>query len=201
MTNVKQIIDIVLNLIVIVNMIFFTIMSFKKDGEWKLQNGKRPLKYFTFLSNVHLATASLLIILFPRSFIVWMLKYTGTAAVTVTMITVLVFLGPTIGYKIVLTGRELWMHLINPLIAIVTFMILERRSLSFVYSLFGMLPVVLYGILYYYKVLVVKNEEKKWDDFYGYNKGGKWYISIILMLVGTFAICMAYYFTGKINLL
>ena len=141
MTNVKQIIDIVLNLIVIVNMIFFTIMSFKKDGEWTLQNGKRPSIYFTFLSNVHLAIASLLIILFPRSFIVWMLKYTGTAAVTVTMITVLVFLGPTIGYKIVLTGSELWMHLINPLIAIVTFTILERRSLSFVYSLFGMLPV------------------------------------------------------------
>ena len=201
MTNVKQIIDIVLNLIVIVNMIFFMIMSFKKDGEWKLQNGKRSIKYFTFLSNVLLAIASLLTILFPRSFIVWMLKYTGTAAVTVTMITVLVFLGPAIGYKKVLTGRELWMHLINPLIAIVTFTILERRSLLFVYSLFGMLPVILYGILYYYKVLVVKNEEKKWDDFYGYNKGGKWYISIILMLVGTFAICMAYYFTGKINLL
>ena len=200
MTNVKQIIDIVLNLIVIVNMIFFTIMSFKKDGEWKLQNGKRSIKYFTFLSNVHLAIASLLTILFPRSFIVWMLKYTGTAAVTVTMITVLVFLGPAIGYKKVLTGRELWMHLINPLIAIVTFTILERRGLPFVYSLFGILPVILYGILYYYKVLVVKNEEKKWDDFYGYNKGGKWYISIILMLVGTFAICMAYYFTGKINL-
>ena len=200
MTNVKQIIDIVLNLIVFADMVFFTIISFKNDEGWKLKNGKRPLKYFTFLSNVHLAIASLLIIIFPNSFIVWMIKYTGTAAVTVTMITVLVFLGPTIGYKKVLTGRELWMHLINPLIAIVTFTILERRGLPFVYSLFGMIPVVLYGILYCYKVLIVKNEEKKWDDFYGYNKGGKWYISIILMLVGTFAICVAYYLTGKINL-
>ena len=117
---------------------------------------------------------------------------------TVTMLTVLVFLGPTIGYKIVLTGRELWMHLINPLIAIITFTLLERRSLPFVYSLFGMLPVMLYGIMYLYKVLLAK-EEKRWDDFYGYNKGGKWYISIILMMIGTFAICIAYYFTGKIG--
>ena len=170
----------------------------KNEEGWKLKNGKRPLKYFTFLSNVHLAIASLLIIIFPNSFIVWMIKYTGTAAVTVTMLTVLVFLGPTIGYKIVLTGRELWMHLINPLIAIITFSLLERRSLPFVYSLFGMLPVMLYGIMYLYKVLLAK-EEKRWDDFYGYNKGGKWYISIILMMIGTFAICMAYYFTGKIG--
>jgi hypothetical protein len=196
MANVKQIIDIILNLIVFADMVFFTIISFKNDEGWKLKNGKRPLKYFTFLSNVHLAVASLLIIIFRQSFIVWMIKYTGTAAVTVTMLTVLVFLGPTIGYKIVLTGRELWMHLINPLIAIITFTLLERRSLPFVYSLFGMLPVMLYGIMYLYKVLLAK-EEKRWDDFYGYNKGGKWYISIILMMIGTFAICMAYYFTGR----
>jgi hypothetical protein len=198
MANVKQIIDIILNLIVFADMVFFTIISFKNDEGWKLKNGKRPLKYFTFLSNVHLAVASLLIIIFRQSFIVWMIKYTGTAAVTVTMLTVLVFLGPTIGYKIVLTGRELWMHLINPLIAIITFSFLERRSLPFVYSLFGMLPVMLYGIMYLYKVLLAK-EEKRWDDFYGYNKGGKWYISFILMQLGTFAICMAYYFTGKIG--
>ena len=198
MVNFKQIIDIILNLIVFADMVFFTIISFKNDEGWKLKNGKRPLKYFTFLSNVHLAIASLLIIIFRQSYIVWMIKYTGTAAVTVTMITVLVFLGPTIGYKKVLTGRELWMHLINPLIAIFTFSFLERRSLSFVYSLFGMLPVILYGILYLYKVMLAK-EDKRWDDFYGYNKGGKWYISIILMLIGTFAICMAFYFTGKIG--
>ena len=198
MANVKQIIDIILNLIVFGDMVFFTIMSFKNDEGWKLKNGKRPLKYFTFQSNVLVAIASLFIIIFPNSFIVWMIKYTGTAAVTVTMLTVLVFLGPTIGYKIVLTGRELWMHLINPLIAIITFCFLERRSLPFVYALFGMLPVILYGILYLYKVMLAK-EDKRWDDFYGYNKGGKWYISIILMLIGTFAICMAFYFTGKIG--
>ena len=44
MTNVKQIIDIVLNLIVIVNMIFFTIMSFKKDGEIKCFINKNPTR-------------------------------------------------------------------------------------------------------------------------------------------------------------
>ena len=194
----KQIADIVLNLTVVLNMILFTIMSFKRDGEWNIKNIKRALKFFTYLSNVLLAVSSLLIIVFPQSFIAWMIKYTGTAAVSVTMITVLVFLGPTIGYKKVLAGRELWMHLLNPLIAIITFAILERRSLSFLNSLFGMIPVILYGTMYYYKVLVAK-EEKRWDDFYGFNKGGKWYLAIFFMLAGTFAICMAFYFTGRIG--
>lgn len=194
----KQIADIVLNLTVVLNMILFTIMSFKRDGEWNIKNIKRALKFFTYLSNVLLAVSSLLIIVFPNSFIAWMIKYTGTAAVSVTMVTVLVFLGPTIGYKKVLAGRELWMHLLNPLIAIITFAILERRSLSFLNSLFGMIPVILYGTMYYFKVLVAK-EEKRWDDFYGFNKGGKWYLAIFFMLAGTFAICMAFYFTGRIG--
>ncbi len=193
----KQIIDIVLNLTVVADMIYFTIMSFKKDGEWSLKNGKRPLKFFTFLSNVLLAAASLLIIIFPQSLAAGVIKYTATAGVSVTMITVLVFLGPALGYKKVLTGRELWMHLINPLIALITYLFTEDIGFPFWYSLFGMLPVVLYAIMYYYKVMAAK-DDKKWDDFYGFNKGGKWYLAAVIMFAGTFAICMALYFSGGI---
>ena len=193
----KQIIDIVLNLTVVADMIYFMIMSFKKDGEWSLKNGKRPLKFFTFLSNVLLAAASLLIIIFPQSLAAGVIKYTATAGVSVTMITVLVFLGPALGYKKVLTGRELWMHLINPLIALITYLFTEDIGFPFWYSLFGMLPVVLYAIMYYYKVMAAK-DDKKWDDFYGFNKGGKWYLAAVIMFAGTFAICMALYFSGGI---
>ncbi len=193
----KQIIDIVLNLTVVADMIYFTIMSFKKDGEWSLKNGKRPLKFFTFLSNVLLAAASLLIIIFPQSLAAGVIKYTATAGVSVTMITVLVFLGPALGDKKVLTGRELWMHLINPLIALITYLFTEDIGFPFWYSLFGMLPVVLYAIMYYYKVMAAK-DDKKWDDFYGFNKGGKWYLAAVIMFAGTFAICMALYFSGGI---
>ena len=33
--------------------------------------------------------------------------------------------------------------------------------------------------------------DKRWEDFYGFNKGGKWPISLALMLLGSFLICMA----------
>ena len=61
--------------------------------------------------------------------------------------------------------------------------------MSFSIALLGMLPVILYGFLYLYKV-VFSPEDKRWDDFYGYNKGGKWPIAFALMMIGAFVVCM-----------
>ncbi len=56
-----------------------------------------------------------------------------------------------------------------------------------------MLPVVLYAPLYLYKILFAP-ENKKWDDFYGFNTGGKWKISYVMMHLGTALICILLYF-------
>ena len=56
-------------------------------------------------------------------------------------------------------------------------------------ALLGLLPVMVYGPWYLYKIQFAP-ENKRWDDFYGFNKGGKWPISFAMMLVGTFLICM-----------
>ena len=61
--------------------------------------------------------------------------------------------------------------------------------MSFSQSLWGLLPVVLYGPLYLYRILYAP-EGKRWEDFYGFNKSGKWPISFAAMLAGTFLICM-----------
>ena len=50
--------------------------------------------------------------------------------------------------------------------------------------LLGVLPIIAYGILYLNKVLL----EKTWDDFYGFNKGGKWKISVAAMTIGCFLV-------------
>ena len=113
----------------------------------------------------------------------------GTAAVTVTMLTVLFFLGPVIGYRRLLSGSDLIMHLINPVLALVSFCVFERRGLTFGWAMLGLLPVVLYAMLYGWKVLLCP-PERRWEDFYGFNKGGKWYLSFVLMLLGTFLVCL-----------
>ena len=61
--------------------------------------------------------------------------------------------------------------------------------MTFRQALAGLLPVALYGPLYLYKILFAP-PEKRWEDFYGFNKTGKWPVSFAAMLAGTFLICM-----------
>ena len=189
--------DLVLNLFIFGVTAYLVVRCFiSEEGKWDPQQGKKAFRFFTCLSNVFCAAAALLMAVAglagPVPQWIWMLKYIGTAAVTVTMLTVLFFLAPTFGkgaLKVLLSGTDLFMHLITPLMALVSFCVFERRGMTFCQSLWGMLPVLLYGPLYLYKILFAL-PEKRWDDFYGFNKQGKWPIAFALMVLGTFLICM-----------
>ena len=162
----------------------------RKDGAWSLPNLVKAFRYFTVQSNAFCAAASLLMCLFPGARWAWTLKYVGTAAVTVTMLTVLLFLGPSMGsYKPLLTGPDFFMHLLTPLLALLSFLVFERRGMGFAAALWGMLPVALYGVRYLYKA-VFAPEDRRWEDFYGFNKGGKWPVAFMAMMLGGFGVCM-----------
>ena len=182
--------DLILNAAVFLITLFATLGFFHRDGEWKLSNGKKAFRFFTVLSNVFCAAASLLMCFAPSGTAVWLLKYVGTVAVTVTMLTVFLFLGPNMGYRELLKGRDLFMHLLTPLLALFSLCVMERRGLSFPAALLGLLPVAVYGGWYLYRVLYAP-ADRRWEDFYGFNKGGKWPLSFFLMLLGSFLICMA----------
>ena len=185
-----------LNILIALITLIIVVSFFRKEGQWVPERGKFALRFFTTLSNLLCAAACLLTALainaggIPEW--IWMLKYIGTAAVTVTMLTVLFFLAPSFGkgaLKVLLSGTDLFMHLITPLLALVSFCVFEKRGMTFCQSLWGMLPVVLYGPVYLYKILFAL-PEKRWDDFYGFNKQGKWPIAFAMMVLGTFLICM-----------
>ena len=190
--------DIILNLLIFWITLVIVVLFFRKDGHWAPERGKFAFRFFTCQSNVLCAAAALLMALaqlaghVPRW--IWTLKYAGTAAVTVTMLTVFLYLWPSIGKdgpKRLLTGGDLFMHLITPLLAIVSFCLPEKRGMSFLWSLWGLLPVVLYGPYYLYRIRYAP-EEKRWDDFYGFNKQGKWPVAFAMMLAGAFAVCMLF---------
>jgi len=180
-----------LNAFIFFATLYFTIRFFYKDHTWKLSNGKKAFRYFTVQSNILCAVAALLMCFNSFQPWAWVLKYIGTVAVTVTMLTVFLFLGPNMGYKELLKGRDFFMHLLTPLLATVSFLCFEKRSLSFQMGLLGMIPVAVYGAVYLYKVLLVP-ADKRWEDFYGFNKGGNWWLSLILMLLGSFLLCMVF---------
>ncbi len=165
---------------------------FRREHRWDLQRGKKALRFFTAQSNILCAAAALLMCIFPHSRTAWLLKYIGTAAVTVTMLTVFLFLAPSVGkdwISVLLKGPDLFMHLITPLLALLSFCVFEKQGMDFATALAGMLPVAVYGPWYLYKIRFAP-EAKRWDDFYGFNRGGKWPVSFALMLTGTFLICM-----------
>ena len=190
-------VDRILNVFIALLTLLLVLGFFRKDGKWEPERGKFALRFFTTQSNILVAAASLLTALalssegtIPRW--IWTLKYIGTAAVTVTMLTVFLFLAPSIGkdwVKYLLTGSDIFMHLLTPLLALFTFCVFERQGMTFCESLWGLLPVLLYGPLYLYKILFAP-PEKRWDDFYGFNKQGKWPVAFAAMVAGTFAICM-----------
>ena len=189
--------DMILNGLIFLVTVALLIGFFRKDGKWAPERVKVTFRYFTVQSNVLCAVAALGMCIAQLSGNVpgwvWIFKYIGTAAVTLTMLTVFLFLAPSIGkgwYDVLLKKiYDLFMHLITPLAALVTFCVLEKRGMTFPQCLWGMLPVALYGPLYLYKT-VYAPEEKRWKDFYGFNRNGKWPLSFAGMLMGTFLICM-----------
>ena len=189
--------DVILNLLIFLITLVLVTGFFRKEGKWAPERGKLAFRFYTCQSNVICAGTALLTALFRLSGNmpqwVWILKYIGTAAVTVTMLTVFLFLAPSVGrgwYGVLLKEtHDLFMHLLTPLAALASFCVFEKRGMSFPQSLFGLLPVVYYGPLYLYKILFAP-EEKRWNDFYGFNKTGKWPVSFTGMLTGTFLVCM-----------
>ena len=175
-----------INILIFVITAISFLFCFRKDGRWDLRAGKKSLRFFTILSNLFCAVSALLWVL-SSSYWAWLLKYVGTVAVTVTLLTVIFFLGPNMGYKPLFSGKDLYLHLCGPLLAIVSFCFMECQfALSFSLSLLGILPVITYGFVYLVEVVILKN----WEDFYGYNKDGKWKISMAAMFAGGFAVCM-----------
>ena len=151
------------------------------------------LRFFTVLSNLLCALTALCVavcrVAGSMPYAVGVLKYVGTSAVAVTMLTVVFFLGPTLGYKMMFSGPDLWLHLICPALAVVSLLLWDKPGMPFWMVFLGLVPVLLYGVLYLCRVFCAP-EDRRWPDYYGFNRGGKWPLSYVAMGVGTFAVSL-----------
>ena len=165
---------------------------FLRSGEGNMAvRGVLAFRYFTVDSNILAAVAGIFVLrealvslrgaqfVLPRR--VQLIKFVGTGAVGLTFTVVMVFLGPLYGYKSMFRGMNLWLHLINPVLAMLSFLLLERGApLKKRDLLWGLLPVVVYGLVYLVQVVVTK----RWPDFYFFNRNGQWYLSFAAVLTG-----------------
>ena len=159
--------------------------------------GARAFRYFTVDSNILAAIASA--VLLPQlvkaakagnpqlSRGASMLYHAGATSVAITFFTVLFFLGPTMGYAAMFVGNNFFMHGSTPVLAMVSSIILLARitpRLTFKQSLAGWIPVVIYGAVYISCVVFTQF----WPDFYGFNRGGMWFISYPVMMLAGFGL-------------
>ena len=161
--------------------------------------GYYTFRYFTTDSNILCGIMALIAAAFtlpvilnksdrvPRAVLV--LKYVGTVAAALTFFVVIVFLGPIYGYSMMYRGASFYLHGIVPFLAMVSWIAFDRGCYLKLRAIFlTLVPVALYGIVYFYKVVVLGPARGGWKDFYALARGGKWWLSIILMGAGTLLI-------------
>ena len=172
--------------------------------------GLRKFRYFTVDSNVLAALTLLAALPFkyrrlvtdkPLPHFCSVLSLVGVTASSVTFMTVLLFLGPRLGYANMFLGGNLLLHLVCPVCMAVSFIFDcgSGKKLKFRYTPLSLLPTVIYAVLYLIMVIAVGADNGGWEDFYGFNAGGMWYISGVLMFAGTYAIGVILWAAHKIS--
>lgn len=198
-SKINAIISLILNLFVVVSVCYGVSTYFTTStGEGNMNVvGVECFKFFTIDSNILVAITSLIVLIFDILILVnkyeelpkWVIytKHVGVAAITLTFLVVMCYLGPVQGFDKMLGQRGIFSHLMNPLAAIFSYLFFEHSvKEKYKYTFLGMIPVILYGSVYL--TLVVGTST--WDDFYSFNINGMWYISLIAIIVVSYLISL-----------
>jgi len=199
-----------INTVLVISTVIVILRFFRTEsGKHTWEQGASKLKFFTTQSNIFAAATALVISVFEVRVLIKALardssvavelpviplaiKYVGTAAVALTMFTVIFFLGPTQGYIEMFKGKSFFTHLANPLLAIVSFCFFENvTELSMLWVIAALIPFAFYGSLYYHKVMNLGPLDGGWEDFYGFNVRDRWKISLAVALIGSIIINVA----------
>lgn len=154
-----------------------------------LEHSYHTFMFFTTDSNILTAIASALVMIceikilqgkrttVARAFT--LLKYAGVVGLMLTFFTVLCLLIPIYGIAMEWGGTGLHMHVLAPVLSFVSFVFLEEHTrLSVSDAIIGIMPVIIYGGVYFSQVIIFGN----WIDFYAFNSSGRWYLIMPLII-------------------
>ena len=207
--KVRNILSLICSAIIFVSTLGSVISFFTVGGRGNMEVvGTRCFRYFTIDSNILAAIACAITAGFSVRSLkrgkdavpAWALtlKFVGTVAVGVTFFTVAFFLGPILGYGAMVAGANLLLHLTSPVLAMLAYIMFDSGDrLRFPHALTGLIPTVIYGALYFVMVVVLGENNGGWQDFYSFNVGGRWYVSVAAMLLATLAIASALWALGR----
>lgn len=161
--------------------------------------GIRTFCMFTVNSNILAGISSFAIIPYaidgirkkeyslPDWVVVFMM--TGTTAVALTFLVSLFILSPVKGFVLIFTGSRFFLHGVCPILNIIAFCVfITSHKVTVKQSLFSLIPVAIYAIVYFVMVVVITEENGGWNDFYGFATRVPFWIPAILILPLTFGI-------------
>ncbi|MCR5612037.1 MAG: hypothetical protein K6F68_09465 [Clostridiales bacterium] len=186
-----NILSLVSNALIFVLTAYSVISFYVKGGDANMKvRNEKCFEYFTVDSNILAAITSAVMIVFNiMSFSkggfaapMWALvfKLVGATAVGLTFLVVVTMLAPFAekGFFSLFEGSSFFMHFLTPVLAMLSFVLFEGgMRIGFINILFALIPTIIYAVVYFIMVLIVGEEKGGWNDFYGFNKGGKWYIT------------------------
>ena len=178
------VLNIIIVLLVTVGSIFmFTGIKFMPDNTLLESSKIGMFKFYTVDSNILVGISSLLLIAYEVKYlknkiteipqVIYILKFVGTAAITLTFLTTALFLVPQYGLYAMYSNNNLFFHLIVPLLAIVSYVLFENHDSKYTHAIYGIVPMFLYCI--YYTSMICLNLDNggltyKYD-FYGFLRG------------------------------
>jgi hypothetical protein len=154
---------------------------------------------FTVNSNILAALSSFAVIpyaidgirkkeyVLPDWVVVFMMM--GTTAVTLTFLVSLFILSPVKGFVLIFTGSRFFLHGVCPILNILAFcLFVTSHKITVKQSVFALIPVGIYAIVYFVMVVLIPKELGGWDDFYGFATRIPFWIPAVLILPLTFGI-------------
>ncbi len=177
--------------IVILTAIGIVLMVTGKSEEGALQSsGIENFKFYTVLTNVFCGLVALicLVLLIAKKNTDKMaaFKLAAVCGVAITFAVVAFMFGPLYGYPQFYKRGNLFFHLLEPLVAIVEFILIRRKKIPFKYTVIAAVPTLLYGIGYMTNILIngIGGPWPDTNDFYAFLSWG-WPVGIAIFAVIT----------------
>ena len=187
------------SLIINILIIVFTIMcsifmytGFKfMPAETLLESSSNSMfKFFTVDSNILMALVSFIYVLYKYILkrdnkVIYILKFIGTSAISLTFIVTLLFLAPSYGFYSMYNNNNLFFHLIIPVLSIIDYIFFNKYDNKYKYAILGIIPMFLYSFYYTGNILAHLNDGGltfKYD-FYGFLQGNINNIFIVIPII------------------
>ena len=117
------------------------------------------------------------------------LLFAGVTSVGLTFLISLCILAPVKGFVLIFTGSRFFLHGVCPVVAMIAFcFFISNHVISLRESVFALIPVMLYAMVYYFMVEILGPDNGCWDDFYGFLTRIPSWISLISFMPLTFGI-------------